>query len=83
MLKRRDCGGIISPERFLGLEPISSERRSERQAIERFQRARVEPIFQVKLVTKSGKMAATLEGSDYEFVNKVEFQKIGDEFATA
>ena len=61
MLKRRDCGGIISPERFLGLEPI----------------------FQDKLVTKSGKMAATLEGSDYEFVNKVEFQKIGDEFATA
>lgn len=48
-----------------------------------FKTARLEPVSQDKLVTKAGKVATTLEGSDYEFVTKVEFKKVGDEFATA
>ena len=40
------------------------------------------PASQDRLLAKSGKVAATLEGSDFEFISKIELQKPNDEFAT-
>ncbi len=44
-------------------------------------KARVEPVSQDKLIAKSGKVVATLTGVDFEFINKVQIKKVGDEFA--
>lgn len=48
-----------------------------------FQDARLRPASQDNLLAKSGKIPATLTGADFEFTDKVQFKKIGDEFATA
>jgi hypothetical protein len=47
-----------------------------------FKDAKIEPQSQNELLGHSGKVAVTLRGSDFEFTNKVELQKAGDEFAT-
>ena len=47
-----------------------------------FKDARVDPQSQNGLLAHAGKVAVTLRGSDFEFINKVELQKAGDEFAT-
>jgi hypothetical protein len=51
--------------------------------LEDFASVRLTPESQDKLVESNGKVAATLAGSDFEFVTKVEVKKLGDEFATA
>ncbi|MBV9766692.1 MAG: hypothetical protein JOZ48_17735 [Acidobacteriaceae bacterium] len=48
-----------------------------------FEQAKLESSSQDKLLAKTGKIAATLSGADYEFTTKVEMKKLGDEFATA
>jgi hypothetical protein len=47
-----------------------------------FSKARVASTSQDKLIARSGKLAVTLEGSDFEFTTKVELRKVNDEFAT-
>lgn len=47
-----------------------------------FARARVVPSSQDLLMAKTGKVPVTLEGGDFEFVNKVEIEKLNDEFAS-
>jgi hypothetical protein len=41
------------------------------------------PATHDRLVAATGKVPLTLEGSDFEFVTKVEIKKLNDEFATA
>lgn len=47
-----------------------------------FGSAKLVPSSQDHLVAKTGKVPVTLEGSDFEFVSKVEIEKQHDEFAT-
>jgi hypothetical protein len=47
-----------------------------------FRDAKIDPQSQNAMLAHSGKVAVTLRGSDFEFTNKVELQKTGDEFAT-
>jgi hypothetical protein len=47
-----------------------------------FKDARIDPQSQNGLLAHAGKVAVSLRGSDFEFINKVELQKAGDEFAT-
>jgi len=47
-----------------------------------FQTAHLDPVSQDRLLAKSGKLAATVKGGDFEFTTKVEVQKLQDEFAT-
>ncbi len=47
-----------------------------------FSPARLVPSSQDLLVAKTGKVPVTLEGSDFEFVTKVEIEKLNDEFAS-
>ena len=48
-----------------------------------FKNARLQPASQNQLLAHTGKVAVTLSGSDFEFTNKVEIKKTGDEFAVA
>ena len=47
-----------------------------------FRTAHLDPGSQDRLLAKSGKLAATVQGGDFEFTTKVEVQKLQDEFAT-
>ena len=47
-----------------------------------FQNVRLEPKSQDSLIAKAGKTPVTLVGTDFEFAEKVQLKKIGDEFAT-
>ena len=47
-----------------------------------FASAKLAPSSQDHLVAKTGKVPLTIEGSDFEFVGKVEIEKLHDEFAT-
>ena len=47
-----------------------------------FKEAHFDPNSQDRLLAGSGKVAATLRGSDFEFISKIELQKPNDEFAT-
>lgn len=47
-----------------------------------FSSARLIPLSQDLLVAKTGKVPVTLEGSDFEFVTKVEVLKTDDKFAS-
>jgi len=47
-----------------------------------FKEARLDPASQDRLLEKSGKVAATLQGSDFEFTTKIDLQRPNDEFAT-
>ncbi len=47
-----------------------------------FKSARLSPASQDVLVAKTGKVPVVLEGSDFEFVTKVEVLKTDDKFAT-
>ena len=47
-----------------------------------FSTAKLVPSSQDHLVAKTGKVPVTLEDSDFEFVDKVEIEKLHDEFAT-
>jgi hypothetical protein len=47
-----------------------------------FQTAQVESSSQNRLTERTGKVPITLRGSDFEFVTKVEFAKVGDAFFT-
>jgi hypothetical protein len=51
------------------------------RALSDFKNALLEPASQDRLVAKSGKIPITLQGTDFEFVDKVEMKKLGDEFA--
>ncbi len=48
-----------------------------------FSDAKLETGSQDRLIARTGKIPVTLAGSDFEFTDKVEFKKVGDEFATA
>ncbi len=48
-----------------------------------FSQARIQPVSQDRLVAKSGKIAVTLDDTDFEFLTKVELKKLNDEFAVA
>jgi hypothetical protein len=48
-----------------------------------FKDAKLTATSQGRLLARSGKIAVTLAGSDFEFTNKVELKKAGDEFALA
>jgi hypothetical protein len=48
-----------------------------------FERARLQPASQDRLIAKTGKIPVTLEGNDFEFTTKLELKKAADEFATA
>jgi hypothetical protein len=48
-----------------------------------FKNARLKPASQDNLLAHTGKIAVTLTGDDFEFANKVELKKVGDEFAVA
>ncbi len=52
-------------------------------ALSDFEKTRLEGASQDRLVTKSGRVPVTLDGSDFEFVTKVELAKPGDKFFTA
>ncbi|HUB83666.1 MAG TPA: Ig-like domain-containing protein [Bryobacteraceae bacterium] len=47
-----------------------------------FRTAHLDPVSQDRLLAKSGKLAVTVKGGDFEFTTKVEVQKLQDEFAT-
>ena len=47
-----------------------------------FKTARFLPASQDRLVARTGKVPVTLENSDFEFVTKVEIERLHDEFAT-
>ena len=47
-----------------------------------FKTAHLDPDSQDRLIASKGKLPLTVEGSDFEFVTKVEFEKAGDKFAT-
>jgi hypothetical protein len=47
-----------------------------------FKEAHLDPASQDRLLAKSGKVPATLKGSDFEFTTRVDLQKLNDEFAT-
>lgn len=51
------------------------------RALSDFQEAKLEPISQDRLIAKTGKVAVTLTGSDFEFITKIELKRMGDEFA--
>ena len=53
------------------------------RALSDFKNARLDPQSQDKLISKTGKIPVTLTDADFQFVHKVEFKKVGDEFATA
>jgi len=46
-----------------------------------FKTAHLDPDSQDRLIATKGKIPLTLEGSDFEFVTKVAFEKLGDKFA--
>jgi hypothetical protein len=48
-----------------------------------FKTARLRPESQDQLIARAGKVPVTVEGSDFEFVNKVELEKIDDRFNSA
>ncbi|MGA7414805.1 MAG: hypothetical protein WBW33_30325 [Bryobacteraceae bacterium] len=48
-----------------------------------FKTARLRPESQDQLIARAGKVPVTVEGSDFEFVNKVELEKIDDRFNAA
>ena len=48
-----------------------------------FKSAHLKPASQNELLAHAGKIAVTLDGSDFEFTDKVELKKAGDEFAVA
>jgi hypothetical protein len=52
------------------------------RALSDFKEAHFDPASQDRLLAKSGKVQATLQGSDFEFTTKVQLQKLNDEFAT-
>jgi hypothetical protein len=48
-----------------------------------FERAKLQPASQDRLIAKTGKIPVTLEGDDFEFTTKIELKNASDEFATA
>ena len=52
------------------------------ETLSEFTRARIAANSKELLVSHAGKVPVTLEGADFEFVTKVEIQKLNDEFAT-
>jgi hypothetical protein len=47
-----------------------------------FKNTRIDPASQNLLLAHTGKVPITLHGDDFEFANKVELERAGDEFAT-
>jgi hypothetical protein len=54
----------------------------EAQNLSDFKTARLIPASQDLLVANAGKIPVTMDGSDFEFVTKVQIQKANDEFAS-
>lgn len=62
--------------------PFKSAGEVNVRALSAFTRAKLEPGSQDRLIARTGKIPVTLSGSDFEFVDKIQFKKTGDEFAT-
>jgi hypothetical protein len=62
--------------------PFTAEGMVHVKDLSDFGTAHLEPASQDRLLAHSGKVAVTLSGSDFQFTNKVELKKVGDEFAT-
>ncbi|HLH43577.1 MAG TPA: hypothetical protein VKV74_11350 [Bryobacteraceae bacterium] len=54
----------------------------EVRSLDDFKSVRLTPSSQDRLVAKTGKVPVTLDGGDFEFVTKVEIEKLQDEFAS-
>jgi hypothetical protein len=52
------------------------------RALSDFKNTQIDAKSQNVLVAQTGKVAITLHGDDFEFTNKVELERAGDEFAT-
>ncbi len=63
-------------------DPFKVKGRVEVRPVSDFASARLTAASQDLLVAKTGKVPVTLEGADFEFVTKVELEKLGDQFAT-
>jgi hypothetical protein len=64
-------------------QPFAIHGAIEVRPLSNISNARLTPSSRDLLLAKSGKVVVTLEGIDFEFVTKLEIEKIGDKFATA
>ncbi|HWF11715.1 MAG TPA: hypothetical protein VG297_24775, partial [Bryobacteraceae bacterium] len=66
---------------FWDWKPFEAAGNVHVSALADFKGAHVAEVSQNKLLAGSGKVAATLEGSDFEFTTKVDVEKLRDEFS--
>jgi hypothetical protein len=66
---------------FWDWSPLQAAGSVHVRALSNFEEAHLDPASQDRLLAKSGKVPATVKGSDFEFTTKVEVQKLNDEFA--
>jgi hypothetical protein len=66
---------------FWDWTPLQAKGTVHVRPLSNFQEAHLDPASQDRLLAKSGKVPATVKGSDFEFTTKVELQKLNDEFA--
>ena len=64
-------------------DPLSIAGQLDVRPLADFASAKLSAASQDNFVTNSGKAVLTLQGSDFEFVTKVEIKKLNDEFASA
>jgi hypothetical protein len=63
-------------------DPFQVKGRIEVSLLSDFSHARLLSASQDMLVSRTGKVPVTLEGADFEFVTKVEIERVGDKFAS-
>jgi hypothetical protein len=62
--------------------PFEAEGLIHVRPLSTFVDAKVQPASQDNLLAKSGKLPVSLIGTDFEFTDRVQLKKLGDEFAT-
>lgn len=83
-----NLGPAVKPGRYTmraewDWDPFRVKGNVEVKALSDFSKARLMAASQDLLVARTGKVPVTLEGSDFEFVTKVEIEKLNDKFAAA
>jgi hypothetical protein len=68
---------------FWDWEPFTATGEIHVRTLSDFKNAKLTASSQDRLLAHSGKVAVTISGNDFEFTNKVELKKAGDEFALA
>lgn len=63
--------------------PFEADGEINVRSLSNFRDAQLDPESQDRLIAKRGKIPVTVTGDDFEFADKVEFKRLGDEFATA